>query len=62
MSWIKRFFNNSKNNIYLGRWNLQYDEKILNRIVFLANEDHCGCCQSTIDDNYYAPFVYKLME
>ncbi len=41
----------------LGRWNLKYDEKIINRIVSLANEDHCGCCDVKVsEDNYYLPF------
>ena len=28
----------------LGRWNLNYDPKIVHSKVDQANEDHCGCC------------------
>ena len=28
----------------LGRWGIQYDEKIIARKIVQANEDHCGCC------------------
>lgn len=56
---IKRFLNlGNKNIVKLGRWNLQYDEKIINRIVFLANEDNCGCCSEKLfEDEYYYPFI-----
>ncbi len=28
----------------LGRWGIQYDEKVIDRKITQANEDHCGCC------------------
>ena len=28
----------------LGRWGIQYDERIIDRKIVQANEDHCGCC------------------
>ncbi len=28
----------------LGRWGIQYDEKVIDRKIVQANEDHCGCC------------------
>ncbi len=28
----------------LGRWNLDYCKKKINRKIDLANEDHCGPC------------------
>ena len=59
MLFIKRLF--AINQIHLGRWSLKYDEKILNRVIFLANEDHCGCCEVKKDDEYYIPFVYNLL-
>ncbi len=50
-------FKNNQIIPLLGRWNLKYDEKIINRIVSLANEDHCGCCDVKVsEDNYYLPF------
>jgi hypothetical protein len=30
----------------MGRWNLDYDNTIQNRKVYLANMDHCGCCHT----------------
>ncbi len=52
----------------LGRWNIQYDEQIINKKVEQANEDHCGVCiinniQQTkkisddYDDEYYKMFI-----
>lgn len=31
----------------LGRWGIQYDEKVIDRKIIQANEDHCGCCVVT---------------
>ncbi len=28
----------------LGRWGIQYDQRIIDRKITQANEDHCGCC------------------
>ena len=30
--------------VALGRWGIQYDEKVIDRKITQANEDHCGCC------------------
>jgi hypothetical protein len=35
----------------LGRWNLNYDPKIVHSKVDQANEDHCGCCHATLQEN-----------
>ena len=32
----------------LGRWGIQYDQRIIDRKIVQANEDHCGCC---VDEN-----------
>ena len=32
------------NKIPLGRWNIEYCNKKINRKVDLSNEDHCGPC------------------
>ena len=32
----------------LGRWGIQYDEKVNDRKIIQANEDHCGCCVDVI--------------
>lgn len=28
----------------LERWGIQYDERVIDRKINQANEDHCGCC------------------
>ena len=33
----------------LGRWGIQYDERIIARKIVQANEDHCGCCHDGDD-------------
>lgn len=33
-----------KDKYNLGRWNITYDTKKIDRKVDLANEDHCGPC------------------
>jgi hypothetical protein len=33
-----------KNNIKLGRWNVDYNNNSINRKIDLSNEDHCGPC------------------
>lgn len=30
--------------VALGRWDIQYDQMIIDRKIIQANEDHCGCC------------------
>lgn len=62
MKILTHFFGLSRQQINLGRWSLKYDEKILNRIVYFANEDHCGCCEvkKNNEDEYYLPFVFNL--
>ena len=32
--------------IVIGRWNIDYDNTIQERKVYLTNMDHCGCCGS----------------
>lgn len=34
--------------VALGRWGIQYDQRIIDRKIVQANEDHCGCC--VVDD------------
>ncbi len=54
----------------LGRWGIQYDERIIARKIVQANEDHCGCCvvaenpkkkktmvQYEQTDEYLVPYV-----
>jgi len=35
--------------VALGRWGIQYDQRIIDRKITQANEDHCGCC--VVDDS-----------
>lgn len=43
--------NNGNNGVMTGRWNLDYDNTIQNRKVYLANMDHCGCCDTVAKIN-----------
>ena len=38
---MKFFVNKVPEN--LGRWSLEYNQKVVGRKVSLANEDHCSC-------------------
>lgn len=55
MRFLRNLFKNQ--SPILGRWHLKYDEHTINRVVFLANEDHCGCCYVDKIDEYYLPFI-----
>jgi hypothetical protein len=52
MNFIRNIFSttytSTKSTAQLGRWSIQYDPKIIQRKVNQANEDHCGCCQESI--------------
>ena len=39
---LKRFAKDEKK--ILGRWNIEYCHKKMNRKIDLSNEDHCGPC------------------
>ena len=51
----------------LGRWGIQYDERIIARKIIQANEDHCGCCVAELDqgkmyeptEEYLVPYVIE---
>jgi len=49
------FTNKRNNNILMGRWNYDYEKNLLERKVYLANMDHCGCC----DDHKYNKEIVK---
>ena len=46
----------------LGRWNIDYCNKILDSKIDLANEDHCGPCgqYSILKSNNEKEKMYKL--
>lgn len=58
MKLLSRLFFQEK--FILGRWFIHYDQKIIDKKVDQANEDHCGCCNNIeiYDDDYYKPFLY----
>ncbi len=37
----------------LGRWNIEYCKRKLNRKIELSNEDHCGTCGQYIDNKLH---------
>ena len=37
-------FAKSENKVLLGRWTINYCNKVRNMKIDLANEDHCGSC------------------
>ena len=48
---LKRFTPNLFNSFFTresdllkGRWNIDYDYKVLDRKIYLTNMDNCGCC------------------
>jgi hypothetical protein len=43
---FKQIINNRQSKILLGRWNIIYCEKIINKKIDLSNEDHCGTCNN----------------
>jgi len=46
----------------LGRWNIDYCNKKLNKKVDLSNEDHCGPCgQYILDKNTYADKIPRTL-
>lgn len=64
---FKQYFSkNTNNNLILGRWNYDYDSKIQERKVYLANMDNCGCCEKSnknsienvYNDEYLKPYFY----
>lgn len=47
-----RLWKHQKDGVVMtGRWNLDYDNTIQNRKVYLANMDHCGCCDTVAKIN-----------
>ena len=66
MRFIREIFtkNFSKIETVLGRWDIKYDTKVIDRKIDQANHDHCGCCEienikknDDNDDKYLIPFM-----
>ena len=41
---FKNKFFSGNSTVLLGRWNIVYCEKKINKKIDLSNEDHCGVC------------------
>jgi macrodomain Ter protein organizer (MatP/YcbG family) len=41
---LKNLFSLKNQPVLLGRWNVVYCEKKINKKLDLSNEDHCGSC------------------
>jgi hypothetical protein len=52
-----------KDKKVLGRWNMEYCDKKMNKKVDLSNEDHCGPCgQYLLEPNKQKKDYDKRME
>lgn len=45
---IRQIFSSKKK--VLGRWNIDYNDKVVNYKIDMSNEDHCGPCGKHILD------------
>jgi hypothetical protein len=49
MNFLKNIFKNilsKEPHKLLGRWNISYSTKIIDKNIDLSNEDHCGTCSN----------------
>jgi hypothetical protein len=44
MIFLKNKFFSRNATVLLGRWNIVYCDKKINKKIDLSNEDHCGGC------------------
>jgi hypothetical protein len=44
IKFIRLLFNKKEIKMNLGRWNIDYCNKKINRKIDLSNTDHCGPC------------------
>lgn len=44
MNLLFNIFKKTKPQLLLGRWKITHDKKKIDKIVYLANQDHCGPC------------------
>ena len=65
---MKNLFNQVFNRLYkdkninkqlIGRWTRDYDTNILERKVYLANMDHCGCCENIKKNKDKINFIHN---
>ena len=55
---LRRLFQLEQKKI-LGRWNIDYNTKIVNNKIDLSNEDHCGPCGQYIINSQKNKFLQK---
>ena len=41
---FKKLFGSKQNNKMLGRWSHLNRKEDIDKRIYLANMDHCGCC------------------
>jgi hypothetical protein len=64
MKYITLFKNKllpKQSTILLGRWNIVYCDKKINKKIDLSNEDHCGVCDLYKYDKYKDINLNKLI-
>ncbi len=44
ITYLKNNFSYNQPIVLLGRWNIVYCDKKINKKIDLSNEDHCGAC------------------
>ena len=58
---FKNMFLPKQSTILLGRWNIVYCDKKINKKIDLSNEDHCGVCDLYKYDKYKEINLNKLI-
>ena len=56
---LKNKFFQKQPTVSLGRWNIVYCDKKINKKIDLANEDNCGVCDKIKYDIINKPMVIK---
>jgi hypothetical protein len=47
-NWFIKIISINKQTVQLGRWNIDYCSKKINRKIDLSNMDHCGPCGNNL--------------
>ena len=56
---IINFVKKEQPKLVLGRWNIDYNTKKINKKIDLSNEDHCGPCGQYIVKKKYEDILYN---
>lgn len=57
---LKNCFSQKHPTVLLGRWNIVYCDKKINKKIDLANEDNCGVCDKIKYDIIDKPVVMNI--